>query len=160
MEVGFRGSPYQMGKRFSNATQKISNLNGAGQRLLIGAATIATQPFYDYFNYTVDKETRKYSTVKTVVKIIVGTGVGFIVRSAAIKASPKIVPALMKHIKDTPAYTKKGSQEFEEASNIIGTGLGVFASLFTNFLVDMPLNKWGVNKLAEKLNLKQGGKDD
>jgi|GEM_PF-3574858 len=60
------------------------------QRLVLGVASISTQPLFDYFNKDVDEETRKYSTARTMAKIIVGTSEGCLVRYMVIRYGKKI----------------------------------------------------------------------
>lgn len=55
------------------------------QRLVLGIASLSTQPLFDYYNKNVDQDTRKYSTARTIAKIVVGTTEGCIVRALAIK---------------------------------------------------------------------------
>ena len=59
-------------------------LHAPEQRLILGATALATQPFIDLNNKSVDKETRMTSVARTLAKIIAGTLVGVIVRQAGI----------------------------------------------------------------------------
>ena len=50
-------------------------------RAIMGITAIGTQPFIDYYNSKVDRDTAKVSTSRTIGKIIAGTGVGCAVRA-------------------------------------------------------------------------------
>ena len=125
-----------------------NKLAGPENRLILGVSALASQPFIDFYNKSVDEETRKYSTCKTVAKIIVGTTVGVIVRALAIRYSA----ALIKNVdvsKVAPDILKKAESR-KILQNTIGDLLGLGTCLFTNFLIDAPLTKKGTNLLAEK----------
>ena len=64
-------------------TQQISNFinfTPTHQRFTLGATGIVSQPALDYSNPWVDKDTRKYSAIKTAIKIFVGTITGVLSR--------------------------------------------------------------------------------
>jgi hypothetical protein len=60
---------------------RINSINGWQNRAIYGVSAIASQPFFDYKNPNVDKTTQKYSLIKTLTKIVVGTGVGIASRA-------------------------------------------------------------------------------
>ena len=83
-----------------------TKIAGPENRLILGVSALASQPFIDYYNKNVDEKTRKYSVCKTISKIIIGTTVGVIVRSLAIKYAgnllksadvSKIIPDALKN---------------------------------------------------------------
>jgi len=125
--------------------EKVSKIAGPGNRFILGISALASQPFFDYYNKNVDEKTRKYSTCKTISKIVVGTTVGVIVRALTIKYSGK----LLNHIDLTKiasdALTNKETKELIQKS--IGDILGLVVCLFTNFLIDAPLTKKCTNFL-------------
>lgn len=70
----------QLGEKTTKNISKISTINGWQNRTVYGVSALLAQPFFDYKNPSVDKETRKYSLTKTLIKIIVGTSVGLLSR--------------------------------------------------------------------------------
>ena len=132
-------------KFLSHCATKIA---GPENRLILGITALASQPFIDYFNSSVDKKTRKYSVCKTIAKIVIGTAVGVVVRSLAIKYSAnflkvvdisKVVPDALKSLE-----TRKTLQ------SSIGDVLALAVCLVTNFLIDAPLTKLFTNFLTKK----------
>ena len=125
-----------------------TKIAGPENRLILGVSALASQPFIDYYNKNVDEKTRKYSVCKTIAKIIVGTTVGVIVRSLAIKYSANLLKSVdvSKIVPD--ALQKPESRKILQ--NTIGDILGLTICLFSNFLIDAPLTKRGTNFLAKK----------
>lgn len=72
----------RLGKKTTQFISRINKINGWENRAVYGIAALATQPFFDYNNPSVDKTTQKYSLVQTLTKIIVGTAVGVASRAA------------------------------------------------------------------------------
>jgi hypothetical protein len=127
-----------------------SKIAGHHQRLFLGITAILSQPFIDYFNPLVDKDTRKHSTIRTVVKIIVGTAVGVAVRKLCIVASK---PLLEKGIiKPLTKGVLENNEKLQQYANQLGTFMGVIVSLFTNFAIDMPFTKMGYDWLRKKFD--------
>lgn len=121
---------------------------GPENRLILGVSALASQPFIDYYNKSVDEKTRKYSVCKTIAKIVVGTVVGYMVRTATIKYSGN----LLKHVditKIVPDVTKNPNTR-KTLQTTIGDILGIGVCLFSNFLIDVPLTKAGTNFLVNK----------
>lgn len=139
------------------------NINGAHQRAILGATALLLQPPIDYYNPRADEKTRKFSTMKTLVKVVVGTLVGVAVRALGIKYAkhltkspekliskikdPKIAQNLRKIMKNTD-----DKQSFEAN---LGTLFGVVAVFLSNFTIDMPLAKFAIQATTEKLNLSE-----
>ena len=128
-----------------NCATKIA---GPENRLILGVTALATQPFIDYYNKNVDEETRKYSVCKTIAKIVVGTTMGVIVRSCAIKYSANLI----RHIDITKKIPDalRNPETRKILQNTIGDILGLGICVFSNFLIDAPLTKTGTNILVSK----------
>ena len=133
-------------EKLNKISQFVSN--PVGNRLVLAGTGIVLQPTIDYYNKKVDRKTREVSAVRTASKIIVGTGVGLLVRGACMKISqnPKFIPDF---IKNSPDKIKTFQIAF---SNFMALG----ALAFTNFLLDAPLttklsNFW-LDKRAQKEN--------
>ena len=144
-----------------------------GNRLVMGASAIVTQPVIDSMNRKVDEETRQVSICRTIAKIIAGTTVGILVRGSAYKLVKN-----MTNLKGTSKWQKmllpKGylMDMFKEAKflnnyrSALSTGLAILAMCITNFVLDAPLTAFLTNyfndnrlerkKLKEKGGLKNG----
>ena len=145
----------------SNKTTKFikyigENISSAEQRLILGATALMTQPFIDAHNKDVDEKTRKVSVARTIAKIIAGTVTGFIIRKGCIKGIEALsqipgpnVPK-WKTIFTPKGITNNKTEEFTQYRNAMGTVVGLFAMLITNFAIDAPLTKFLTNKLIDK----------
>ncbi|MDD3012416.1 MAG: hypothetical protein PHC34_01780 [Candidatus Gastranaerophilales bacterium] len=98
-------------KKVRHVVKFNENFNTWHQRLVLGIASISSQPFFDYYNKNVDQETRHYSAVRTAAKIIVGTTEGCLVRFLAIKYGKKIAFKWLN--KDNSAVVKELKKFFE-----------------------------------------------
>ncbi len=152
-------------------------LHAPEQRIILGATALATQPFIDLNNKSVDKETRKTSAARTVAKIIAGTLVGVGVRYAGIKfiknnckyiiENGKILPVkgksfFLPSIKKMVHGLKKTANsglniaEFEKRMDkyikAMGTLAATIAMIGTNFLLDAPLTKWLTKVFVNMVN--------
>lgn len=153
------------------------HLHAPEQRIILGATALATQPFIDLNNKSVDKETRKTSAARTIAKIIAGTIVGVAVRYAGIKfiknncqytikngevlvkkgkcffmpCIKKMVEGLKKQPTDVlnEAKLKKRIDKYIKA---MGTLAATIAMIGTNFLLDAPLTKWLTKIFVNKIN--------
>ena len=136
-------------------------------RIIMGATAILTQPAIDYYNKRVDEDTRTVSRNRTIAKIIVGTGVGCIVRDSAYrlvkimtdldsgeKYSRKLIPK--KYLQEFIGNTKR----LKNYRNALSTGIAMLAMCFTNFAVDAPLTAKFTNKLNAKYEKKQNIKQE
>lgn len=151
-------------------------LNWAGQRLhapeqriILGATGLATQPFIDLHNKSVDKETRKTSAWRTVAKILVGTTVGVAVRYWGIAFVKKYsqFDTVMKNGLVERIIPKKGKgffvpilsyksifpiaedalrKRFDKYTKAMGTFVATVTMVATNFLCDAPGTKWLTEK--------------
>ncbi len=129
-------------------TRCATKIAGPENRLILGVSALASQPFIDYYNKSVDKKTRKYSVCKTISKIVIGTAVGVIVRSLAIKYSANFLKAV--DISKVVPDALRSLETRKILQNSIGDVLGLAVCLVTNFLIDAPLTKYCTNFLAKK----------
>lgn len=131
----------------------------AQNRAIMGATALMTQPFIDYNNKKVDKETRKMAFFNRCAVIIAGTSVGmFIVRGPIHKLTEK-----MTNLKGNSKFSKtllpkKYLNEIAENEKFLknyrvalSTSLAVAACAITNFLLDAPLTIYLTNLFQDKL---------
>ena len=129
----------------------------AKNRLIMGITALATQPAIDYYNHKVDEETREISRIRTISKIIAGTGVGIAVRGSCFSlvknmtdfnSSKKYSKALLptKHLKDLVNNPKL----LKNYRNALSTSLAILAMCVTNFAIDAPLTVFLTNYFNEK----------
>lgn len=147
------------------------NISSPQNRLILGVTALMSQPFIDLHNKKVDEDTRKYSAVRTVAKIIAGTTTGFLIRWGCIKVLDKftllpseITPA-MKHPKlrmlFTPDAAKNGVlKDLTHYKYTWGTYMALGVMLFTNFLIDAPLTKSLTNKFIDVFHLNKNDKKE
>lgn len=137
------------------------NLNGASQRAIMGATAIVLQPPIDYYNPMADEKTRKYSTMKTIVKVLVGTAVGVSVRALGIASSKYLTKGngekLIKKIKNEKLREelKQILQDKTSKNKLVAnlsTLIGFGAVIVSNFTIDMPLAKFAIEKASKSLN--------
>lgn len=125
-------------------------------RLILGITALASQPFIDAKNKTLDEEIKGVVIARTIAKIIVGTTTGVLIRKGCIKAidlmatvpkkgitMPKIRQILL------PAVQKIDLDILKQYKNTMGTLLGLGVMLFTNFLVDAPLTQLLTNVMVK-----------
>lgn len=131
------------------------NFSSDKQRLALGVTALATQPFIDAKNRSVDEKTRKVSVARTVAKIIAGTFTGFFIRYGCIKGIKALSQIPSKNIpKIKSLFTPKGvksntTDEFEQYRNAMGTVIALVVMVFTNFLIDAPLTKFLTNTFVK-----------
>ena len=131
------------------------NFSSDKQRLALGVTALASQPFIDANNKSVDEKTRKVSVARTVAKIIAGTFTGFFIRYGCIKAIKNFSQIPGKGIpKYKSIFTPKGitdnnTDAFEQYRNAMGTVIALGVMLFTNFLIDAPLTKFLTNTFVK-----------
>jgi len=128
-------------------------------RAIMGLTAIATQPFIDYYNPKVDKDTATVSTCRTAGKIIAGTLVGCGVRSIAyygVQALTNIEPTAKAWQKSllpiqsvVDFFTKQEPEKWiKNYRSALATIIGLLAmTFFTNIFLDVPLT----NKITKKL---------
>jgi len=108
-------------KKIARVVKFNENFTTWHQRLVLGIASISSQPFFDYYNKNVDQETRNYSAVRTVAKIIVGTTEGCLVRFLAIKYGKKIAFNWL-----SKGNSKENSAVVKELNTFFDTRKGYF----------------------------------
>jgi len=126
-------------------------------RGIMGATALLTQPFIDYNNRKVDKNTAEVSTCRTIGKILAGTTVGMGVRAACyylIKGCTSIDPnasswkrRLMPSQKIEKIISKRNMDWFKNYKNTLANLLGLAAMLVTNVALDVPLTNFVSKKL-------------
>jgi len=151
-----------------DAVKWFGNLSTPANRFFLGATALSIQPWFDYYNRDVDKETRQISTVRTISKIIVGTATGIVVRDQCIKLMKKFTcsPEQIKNM--TEAQKKRATlmvpthithEKFANAERLLkkhrqalGSIVALGVMVFTNFLIDAPLTKFLTNTLTDHTN--------
>ena len=132
----------------------------AKNRLIMGATALVTQPTIDYFNRSVDEDTRKVSRNRTLAKIIVGTLVGIGVRGSCFE--------LVKNMTDIKGKKKlsrfllppkefanlvKNEKYLKNYRNALSTFIALLVMTVTNFAIDAPLTLLLTNYFNQKQNL-------
>ena len=131
------------------------NFSSDKQRLALGITALATQPFIDAHNKSVDEKTRKVSVARTIAKIIAGTLTGFLIRYGCIKAIKAFSQIPGKGVaKYKTIFTPKGvtdntTDAFDQYRNAMGTVVALGVMVFTNFLIDAPLTKFLTNTFVK-----------
>lgn len=158
-KVSFAGNKnlYLAGNRFA----WFENIDGFKQRAALGAAALLFQPIIDYCNPMTDEKTRKFSVLKTVVKAIVGTTTGMIIRKAGIKYVEHLLnnpQKLYSKIKDPKFKEKldeiiKNKETKKKFSDNLGTAVGLIGVAIGDFTFDMPIAKHSIQFAANALGL-------
>lgn len=138
-------------------------------RLILGVTALASQPFIDAQNKTLDDEIKGVVIARTISKILVGTTTGVLIRKGCIKAvdymttMPEQITQGMKHVKLRqcllPTVQKLQKSKLLEYKEGMGTVLALGVMLFTNFLIDAPLTQLLTNVMVKAKHGKKGGKD-
>lgn len=138
---------------FDSFIKTTGGMEGWQQRAVLGGAAIMTQPFIDLNNQSVDKETRKYSAVKTAVKIVIGTSMGVATRylfgTALVKCSKFIGPTASSFIKIPADVNVK---DFEKG---VSTFVGCIGTVISTFLIDKPLTNPAINASLKFFNVSE-----
>ncbi len=138
----------------------------AQNRAIMGVTALMTQPFIDYNNPKVDKETRKMAFFNRCAVILAGTSVGmFIVRGPIHTLTEKMTDLKGKSKFSKALLPKKYLNEIAENEKFLknyrvalSTSLAVAACAITNFLLDAPLTIYLTNLFQDKLcNKKKNG---
>jgi hypothetical protein len=135
--------------KFIKAT---GGMEGWTQRAVLGGAAIMTQPLIDLNNQSVDKETRKYSAVKTAVKIVIGTSMGVATRylfGTALAKCPKFIGTASSFIK-TPANVN--AADFTKGVSMF---VGCIGTVISTFLIDKPLTNPAINAALKFFNVSE-----
>lgn len=124
-------------------------------RLALGCAAISTQPFIDYYNPNVDRDTAKVSACRTIAKIITCTAVGFTVRGLCYNLTNRYMHGSEKEgstLLTPQSILKEANSEVRNSKlklhkNTFSTVFALAVMLFTNVLLDAPLTTKFANKL-------------
>ena len=118
-------------------------------RAIMGATAILTQPLIDYYNPKVDRDTAEVSTCRTIGKILAGTTVGCMVRSACyygVRAMTKVNPnaptwrtLLMPPDIIVQHLNAHHADWIKNYNSLLATLIGMGIMLFTNVMLDVPL---------------------
>lgn len=155
-------------EKIQDAMKWFGNLSTPANRFFLGATALSIQPWFDYYNRDVDKETRKISTMRTIAKIIIGTTTGIVVRDRCIKwmnkftCSPEQIKNMTEKQKKWATImvpTNISHETFSNAARLLkkhrqalGSIVALGVMVFTNFLIDAPLTKLLTNTLTEHTN--------
>lgn len=135
-------------------------------RVALGVSAMATQPWFDYLNPNVDKDTARTSCCRTFAKIIVCTTIGFLIRGGVFKLTNKYMNATKKEgstlltpnaiLNETNKEVRNMKLKIHKNAFSTITALGVM--LFTNVLLDAPLTTKFSNFLISKMQHKEKNK--
>lgn len=139
----------------------------AQNRAIMGVTALMTQPFIDYNNKKVDKETRKMAFFNRLAVILAGTSVGiFIVRGPIHTLTEKMTNLKGKYKLSKTFLPKKYLSEIEQNESFLknhrvalSTFLAVSACTITNFLLDAPLTIYFTNLFQDKFCKKKNKKN-
>lgn len=135
-------------------------------RAILGATALTTQPFIDYYNPRVDRDTATVSTSRTIGKIIAGTAVGCAVRSACYYGS-RVLTNTNANAKEwqkilLPSETmiqylsKRNVDWIKNYRSTLALLVGLFVMLGTNVLLDVPLTHMISKKVLKLFNKYKG----
>lgn len=144
------------------------NVDGFKQRLALGVAALIFQPIIDYYNPMADEKTRKYSVLKSVVKAVVGTTTGLLIRGLVRKQvvkslekpdkflsrikDPKLASSV-KEILNDASKKARFTDNFATVCGLVGVAIG-------DFTFDMPLARFSIHKTADVLGMSETDKGD
>lgn len=157
--------------RISKIKKRDSDMSHpAINRAIMGFTAIILQPTIDWFNKSVDEDTRRISVCRTVAKIIAGTTVGILVRGSCHKIVEKMTN-LEGTAKNSKALIPKAFLErFKNSETLLknyrsalSTGAAILAMCFTNFAFDAPFtikltNKF--KKISDQMIAKSQAKEE
>lgn len=122
----------KLGEKPTGMISRINKINGWQNRAVYGATALFSQPFFDYTNPDVDKTTRKYSLTKTMIKIVVGTGVGVVSRAAFQKWGEHLFKKGMFNLKNAGKIT-----DMPRFKNCVGNTFAVLGAVVAMFSIDI-----------------------
>lgn len=134
----------------------------AENRAIMGVTALMTQPFIDYNNKKVDKDTRKIAFINRCAVIIAGMTVGiFVVRGPIYKVVEKMTNISGKGKWSKFLLPKKYLEEItnnekylENYRSTLSTGLALGTMGITNFALDAPATIWLTNRMQEEFSQK------
>lgn len=132
-----------VGPKATESVMKLGEMSSSTHRLWIGATALMTRPAIDYFNGDVDKETRKYSAIKTAVKVAITVFNGVLTRLFAEAIGLRLARrGVIKPIHNVdPESFAKG----------VATVVSFLATVFTTFTLDIPLINSGLNFALDRI---------
>lgn len=133
-----------VGAKATDLITRCGTMSSATQRLAIGLTGLALRPTIDYYNGQVDQETRKYSAIKTAVKVAITVFNGVLTRFAA----EKIGIAIAKRRIIEPLSKTMKPEAFQQG---MATAISFLATVLTTFTLDIPLINYGLNFVLDKL---------
>ncbi len=133
-----------LSERSTKIITKINGINGWQNRAIYGASALISQPFFDYKNPNVDKTTQKYSLVKTLIKIGVGTSVGIASRSVFQKIGENL------YKKGKFKFPKIAKFDNKKACRCVGNTFAIIGAITAMLSVDIIVS----NKLMSYFNKK------
>lgn len=130
----------------------------AENRAIMGITALMTQPFIDYNNKKVDKETRKIAFINRCAVILAGTGVGvFLVRGPVYSAIAQMTDVKGKNKYSKALLPKKYLQEIannkkylKNYRNALSMGIALGIMCVTNFVFDAPATIFLTNLMQDK----------
>lgn len=133
-------------------------------RAILGVTAMGTQPFIDYYNPRVDRDTATVSTCRTVGKILAGTTVGCIVRSACYYGSRALTNTnagakpwqkfLLPPETMIQYLSKRNPDWIKNYRSSLALIAGLAAMLVTNVVLDVPFTNLISKKLIDKFRSK------
>jgi len=135
-----------LGEKTTRNISKISRINGWQNRAVYGVSALLSQPFFDYYNPSVDKDTRKFSLNKTLIKIIVGTSVGL--------ASRVPFQKLGEHLFEKGYFGKKVlSENLDKArfKSCVGNVFSIIGAIAAMFSVDIVISNYLMSYFNKKI---------
>src|SRR5574344_1599060 len=146
------GMKVTLSKNCTNIISKINGINGWQNRAIYGASAIISQPFFDYKNPNVDKTTQKYSLVKTLIKIVVGTSVGIVSRSIFQHWGENL------YKKGKFAFCNVSNLDEKKACRCVGNTFAIIGAIAAMFSVDILISNV-LMRYKNKKAIKKGGKN-
>lgn len=141
--------PIELNSKFTKKVCDIGHLDAAQLRLYLGVTALGTKSSIDYLtNKKLDKDTRKYSLIKTIAKIVIGTTTGVLVRKAGLEIGKKLTSKACKNFRIAVPYTKQADKKvfIEGVSN----SLAFVATVISTICLDVPL----INKVLSQVGKK------
>lgn len=124
----------QLGAKATSQLIGLADVSPVAQRLVIGASGLLSQPFIDAMNPHVDPETRKYSAIRTAVKMVVCTASGILTRVVGQKLGEMMVNGGKLKLPD--GITKP------VFASSVGKVFAIVGAVASIFLIDVPfINK-------------------
>ena len=140
----------QLGEKTTKAIGKVSRINGWQNRAVYGVSALLSQPFFDYYNPCVDKDTRKFSLNKTLIKIVVGTSIGLATRYPFQKLGENLFEKGYFNSK------KLLSQNLDRArlKNCVGNVFSIIGAVLAMFSVDIVISNYLMSYFNKKIKEK------